>query len=161
MMLTLANIKDWIKTISVDTVKEINNKTITGVNNTEIAELLESGTVNFSNFYIGKLNNKQEKSLGIYQLNIDNIPNIAIGGLANTKYAKKPISLLVHWNNNADETEIVSYSLYSALQQHKNFYIDNIKVCFIQLLVNEPIDVGTDDANVYERVIQAIFYYEK
>jgi len=29
------------------------------------------------------------------------------------------------------------------------------------LLVPEAIDVGTDDQNIYERVIQAIFYYEK
>jgi hypothetical protein len=29
------------------------------------------------------------------------------------------------------------------------------------LLNNEPIDVGTDDKNIYERVIELNFYYER
>jgi len=34
-------------------------------------------------------------------------------------------------------------------------------VNYIRLLAPEPVDVGTDSKNIYERVIQAIFYYEK
>jgi hypothetical protein len=135
-MLTLADIKDWFKTLTIE--------------NTVV-----------ENFYIGKLDNKKEKSVGFYQLNTNNIPNIAIGGLDNTKYDKKPISMLIHWNNNADDTEKVAVNIYNELRKQKYFLINNIRVYFIQLLVNEPIDVGTDSANVYERVIQAIFYYEK
>ena len=31
----------------------------------------------------------------------------------------------------------------------------------ISLLQNEPVDVGTDDNNVYERVIELDLYYEE
>ena len=31
----------------------------------------------------------------------------------------------------------------------------------IALLQNEPVDVGTDDNNVYERVIELDLYYER
>ena len=34
------------------------------------------------------------------------------------------------------------------------------KINYIELLTNEPVDVGTDNNNIYERVIQAVFYYE-
>lgn len=66
------------------------------------------------------------------------------------------------WNNNADETEVKALELYYKFMNARNFYItNNILVNYIDLLVPEPIDVGTDNANVYERVIQARFYYEE
>jgi hypothetical protein len=49
-MLELVEIKDWLKT-------------------------LETGA---DNFYIGKLDNKKEKSIGVYQLKTTGLPNIAI-----------------------------------------------------------------------------------
>lgn len=44
------------------------------------------------NFYIGKLDNKKEKSLGVYQLKPEETPIINLGGLDHTAYQK---SLLV------------------------------------------------------------------
>lgn len=132
-MLGLADIKDWLKTL--DTGAE--------------------------HFYIGKLNNKEDKSLGVYQLRTTALPNIALGGLSNTKYDRKYISILIHWNKNAKDTEESSYKLYEIIQNAKNLMIGNKKVHYVELLTNEPVDVGTDINNVYERVIQAVFYYEK
>lgn len=112
-------------------------------------------------FYIGKLDNKKEKSIGVYQLKRSNPPNIAIGGLLNTKTMEKSVSILIHWNKNAKETEQKAYEIYYKLLCLKDFEINNVKINYIKLLVPEPIDVGTDSSNVYERVIEAIFYYEK
>jgi hypothetical protein len=86
---------------------------------------------------------------------------LLFGGLSNTKYARKYISILIHWDKNEKRTEESSNNLYEILQSSKNFKINNKQIYYIELLTNEPVDVGTDDNNVYERVIQAVFYYEK
>lgn len=133
-LLGLADIRDWIKTLNY-TASE--------------------------NCYIGKLDNKKDKSIGVYQLKTSNESNIAVGGIDNTKTMEKSVSILIHWNTNAKETEQKAYEIYNDLLNAKNFIINNIKVNYIKLLVPEPIDVGTDSKNIYERVIQATFYYEK
>lgn len=133
-LLGLADIRDWIKTLNY-TASE--------------------------NCYIGKLDNKKDKSIGIYQLKTSNESNVAIGGIDNTKTMEKSVSILIHWNTNAKETEQKAYEIYNKLLNEKNFIINDIKVNYIKLLVPEPVDVGTDSKNIYERVIQATFYYEK
>lgn len=133
-LLGLADIRDWIKTLNY-TASE--------------------------NCYIGKLDNKKDKSIGIYQLKTSNESNVAIGGIDNTKTMEKSVSILIHWNTNAKETEQKAYEIYNNLLNQKNFIINEIKVNYIKLLVPEPVDVGTDSKNIYERVIQATFYYEK
>lgn len=133
-LLGLADIRDWIKTLNY-TASE--------------------------NCYIGKLDNKKDKSIGIYQLKTSNESNVAIGGIDNTKTMEKSVSILIHWNTNAKETEQKAYEIYNKLLNEKNFIINDIKVNYIKLLVSEPVDVGTDSKNIYERVIQATFYYEK
>lgn len=137
MMLGLADIKDCLKKLNVKSQM--------------IADY----------FYIGKLDNKKEKSIGVYQLKRNNPPNIAIGRLPNTKTMEKSVSILIHWNKNAKETEQKAHEIYDKLLCLKDFKINHIKINYIKLLVPEPIDVGTDSSNVYERVIEATFYYEK
>lgn len=131
-MLELADIREWLKTIVVA-----------------------------DNFYVGKLNNKKEKSIGVYQLRTSNPPDIALGGQENTKTLTKSVSILIHWNKNANETEIQALNVFNKMLNATDFEINNIKINYIELLVNEPVDVGTDNDNVYERVIEATFYYEK
>lgn len=133
-MLTLANIRDW---------------------------LAENNFIMASHYYTGKLDNKKEKSMGIYQLADKNPLKIALGGLSNTKTMEKSISILIHWSNNANETEIEANKLYNSLLTKKDFFINNIKINYIKLLVPEPVNVGTDESDIYERVIEATFYYER
>ena len=132
-MLGLADIRDWLKTRD--------NKA--------------------DNYYIGKLDNKKDKSIGIYQLKNSMPPRICLGGLENTSYEIKPISILIHWNANARETEEFSCKLYKEILNQKSVVINGHHIKYLQLLNNEPIDVGTDDKNIYERVIELNFYYER
>lgn len=160
-MLRLVDIKNWLVKLDVKTVAEINKMSVSELHNLKVKELFSKGYVVADHFYIGKLDHKKQKSIGVYQLQTTN-PNIAVGGLKNTKCKEKTVSILIHWNNNADETEVKALELYYKFMNARNFYItNNILVNYIDLLVPEPIDVGTDNANVYERVIQARFYYEE
>ncbi|MEE3499056.1 MAG: minor capsid protein [Ruminococcus bromii] len=128
--MTLAHIRDWLKTFG-------------------IAE----------HYYIGKLDNKQDRSLGVYTLKGNGAPVTAIG--TQSTYDIIGVSLLLHWNNNANETEVTARTLYEKLRTIKNFKINDKQIYMIELLVPEPIDVGTDDKGIYERVIEMNLYYER
>lgn len=131
--MTLAEVRDWLKTISA-------------------AE----------HFYIGKLDAKQDKSLGVYsRAALGQPPDIALGGLPCTKTAVKQVSILLHWNKNANETDAAAQALFDALQAAETIQIGGAQVAFLHLLVPEPVDVGTDDNGVYERVIWMDIYYRR
>ena len=129
-MITLANIRDFLKRFDL-----------------------------FEHYYIGKLDNKQDKSLGIYSFKRNEPTVTAIGG--DSSYDIKGVSLLIHYNNNADETEIAALRLFEKLRTVKDVTIGNTQIYMIQLLMPEPVDVGTDDKGVYERVIEMKIYYER
>ncbi|URK67402.1 minor capsid protein [Streptococcus oralis] len=131
-MITLAEVRDWIKTFNAA-----------------------------NNYYIGKIDNKQENSIGIYQRKTIDGPRVAIGGRSLTSYDVKSISVLIHWNKNANETEKRAQYLYNRLFEAESVVIGGTPIKMIALLQNEPVDVGTDDNNVYERVIELDLYYER
>lgn len=131
-MITLAEVRDWIKTFNAA-----------------------------NNYYIGKIDNKQENSIGIYQRKTIDGPRVAIGGRLLASYDVKSISILIHWNKNANETEKRAQYLYNRLFETESVVISGTPIKMIALLQNEPVDVGTDDNNVYERVIELDLYYER
>ena len=132
MMITLANIRDLIASFHIA-----------------------------DNHYIGKLDDNKEKSIGVYSLKRTGSPIIALGGLENTTYNTKPVSVLIHWNKNADETERTAQHLFDKLLEIKNYQIGDTEIHFIKMNVPDPVDVGTDDKGVYERVIEFEVYYQR
>lgn len=114
-----------------------------------------------NNVYIGKLDNKQKCSIGVYNREHDRVEQVPIGGRENGTFQEKQISLLVHGNKNPVETEELAYKLYNLLQQQKEFYIDTTYIHYIRIMVDEPKDVGTDDSGIYEYVIWVDFVYSE
>lgn len=112
-------------------------------------------------YYCGTLNSKHEKSFGVYQLKDQRARDIALGGIANTKTATKGISILVHWTASTRETENAAAELYNCLAAAQDIVIGGCKVNYLQLLHNEPIDVGADENGICERVIEFITHYER
>ena len=113
------------------------------------------------NYYCGTLNAKKEQSFGVYQLKERRARDVALGGLANTKTATKGISILIHWNSSTRATEDAAASLYTDLEAAQDVVIGGQKVNYIQILHNEPIDVGTDENGICERVIEFIIHFER
>lgn len=111
--------------------------------------------------YMGKLDGKKQKSIGVYHRKAEGPPQIALGGLSCTSYGIKPIALLVHWNRSAAETEEAAQRLYEKLLEASEVQIGNTQIRFLVLQVPEPIDVGTDDDGVYEYVIWLDFIYQR
>lgn len=114
-----------------------------------------------SNVYIGKLDNKKQKSIGVYSRPSSGSPNMALGGLNYTTYDIKPVSLLIHWNKSKNETETAAYELFEKLRNTTSLNIGNTHINYLRLMVPEPQDVGTDDKGVYEYVIWLDFIYER
>ena len=131
-MLGLADIRDWIKQFGIG-----------------------------EHFYIGKLDAKQDRSIGVYQRTSTGRPHMAIGGLGLTKYDVKQISALVHWTNNAKETEGAAYALFDKLRTVDRVTIGGTHINYLCLEVPEPVDVGADDNGIYERIIWFDLYYER
>lgn len=131
--MTLSDVRDWLKTVA-----------------------------SAEHYYIGKLDRKQDKSLGVYSRSSTGTPPAtSLGGPDNTKTAVKQVSFLLHWNNNAKETETVAQELFDSLRAAENIQIGGRKVDYLRLMVPEPVDVGTDENGVYERVIWMDIYYER
>ncbi len=131
--MTLAEVRDWLKTLNV-------------------AE----------NYYIGRLDNKKEKALGVYDLGLRGAPVTAIGGAACSSYDVKNVSLLLHWNKNAKETEAAARVLWNRVFEAGDITLaSNSHIQFIQPLVPAPIAIDTDDNGVYEYVIEMKIYYRR
>lgn len=130
--MTLADIRDYIKTLGVG-----------------------------ENFSIGKIDVNKQKSIGIYQRPDYGTAQTKLGGLSQTKTLVKQISILIHWDKNAKNTETNAMALYDALLTSENVTINNKPIDYIDLRMPEPADLGTDDLGIYERVIWADFYYQK
>ena len=129
-MIYLTDIKDWLKTL-----------------------------IEADHYYVGKLDTKHDKSIGVYQRKNPAPPIKAIG--QNSSYEIKPISILIHWNKNADETERTAFELYQQLCAVSSLVLNETQVHFIALLQSEPVDVGTDDNGIFERVIEFDIYYKR
>lgn len=129
-MITLAQVKDWTKTL-----------------------------IEADHYYIGKLNEKYDRSIGLYTRQRAGAPIKAMGDAGS--YGIKAISILVHWTNNANETEHAALALYDKMQHVTDVTIGDSHIDYIMLNVPEPVAVGVDDKGVYEYVIEADLYYRK
>lgn len=127
---------------------------------TDVLKWIKILDVKFDNYYIGVLDNKKNKSLGVYNLKRDTGPVIALGGLGSTKHKVKRISLLIHWNNASDETEKQAVELYECLLRSTPA-ISGYECYFIGMLNGEPVNVGRDENGICEYVIEFEIYYKK
>lgn len=119
------------------------------------------GIADNDNVYCGKLDNKKDKSIGVYNLNRQRPPQTAVGGLNNSSYRIKSISILVHWNTSVRDTEKAAEQLYNMLRDTNNKIINDTRLLFTKMQVDGPVDVGTDDKGIFESVIELDIYYER
>ena len=79
--------------------------------------IAELGIAADENVYIGKLDNKKQKSVGVYGRASSGPTHTALGGLEHTTYDTRPISLLVHWTKSKGESEKAAYGLFDKLRE--------------------------------------------
>lgn len=130
-MVTLANIRDWLKSFGL-----------------------------FDSYYIGRLDTKKKNSLGVYNLQ-DTGRREVIGGLKKYEKKGISLLIHGDTNKAKTEQKAFElYNTLETIGDDKK-RIGNKKVYFVQLLNNEPIDVDQDADSVYEYVIEMNIYFEK
>lgn len=110
--------------------------------------------------YMGKMDAKQDKSIGVYNSKHQHAYHTAIGGHGLESYGTKYVTFLVHWNKSPGETEKAATALFNAVRQAREVTVNNTTIKFMQPLYDIQ-DVGTDDAGIYEMVIEVAVIYEK
>ena len=89
--------------------------------------------------YIGKLDNKQQKSIGVYGRSGSGPPNIALGGLEYTTYDTKPISLTGALESRAKpESEAAAYELFEKLRN-----VSSLDIGDTHIQLHPPDGAGT------------------
>lgn len=131
-MILLTDIKDWLKGLGLA-----------------------------DHYYTGKLDSKKEKSLGVYQREVNGVGKTPLGGEANRGHEVKGASILVHWTKYSGETERAALSIFEKIRDSQDAVIGGLRVHYIRMDVPEPVDVGTDDGGIYERVIWITIFYER
>lgn len=111
--------------------------------------------------YCGILPDKEEKSIGTYNLKAGRQPVVPVGGTENSSYTTKAVSFLVHWNHSPGETEETAIRLYEELQETKSREVNGHFIKFIQMGQDEPVPVGTDEQGTFEYVVECLIYFEK
>ena len=99
--------------------------------------------------------------MGVYNSKHRRDYTTAIGGPALRSYDAKYVTFLVHWNKSPRDTEKAANDLFNAVIQTRDVAVNGQVIKFIQPLVSNPVDVGTDDAGICEMVIEAAVIYQK
>ncbi|CAM2949578.1 minor capsid protein [Hathewaya histolytica] len=124
----------------------------------EVREYLKT-KIDCPQWYSGKIDASKEQCIGLYNIQSP-APNIALGGLTNTSYSTKAISILVHWTKNCNIAEKKAQEVYNVLFG-QGATIGGNKVIKFDMRTSEPIGVGTDTNGIYEYVIETVIYYER
>lgn len=124
----------------------------------EVKDYLKT-VIDCPQWYSGKIDATVEQCIGVYSVK-GPAPNIALGGLTNTSYSTKAISILVHWGKNSNVAEQKAQEVYNALFG-QNAVIGGKRVIKFDMRTSEPIGVGTDGNGIYEYVIETVIYFER
>lgn len=124
----------------------------------EVRDFLKT-KIDCPQWYSGKIDASKEQCIGLYSV-IGPKANIALGGLANTSYSTKAISILVHWGNNSNIAEQKAQEVFDALFG-QDAVIGGKRVINFDMRTSEPINIGTDSNGIYEYVIETVIYYER
>lgn len=133
VMISLGNIRDWLKSFKL-----------------------------FESYYIGRLDTKKKNSLGVYNL-ADTGRREVIGGLKTYEKKGVSLLIHGDTNKDRTEKKAYELynALESLIMSCKYPTIGDSEVYFIELLNNQPVDVDQDDDSIYEYVIELNIYFKR
>ena len=123
----------------------------------KVKDYLKTVIKDCDKWYIGKMDENQEKAIAIYsnkrQLDsMSKFKNLQSYGIL-------PITLLLRWTKNYNTAETKANNIYELLDC-SSFFIDDYK-CNINCLYDGPIDLGSDENGVYKFSIELNLLYRK
>lgn len=133
MILSLEQVKNWIKVIAPETIGRI---------------------------AVGNIDGNKEYFVGVYDGKHPPPSRICIGGYGQTRYAKKSVRILLHWSKIPAEAEAEAQSLWARMSGANGFMMGEIPVVSIDAS-GAPVSVGRDEYGVCEYVINLMILYER
>lgn len=130
---------------------------ITKISTVKIKDYLKSVITECSKWYIGQIDENQEKAIAIYANRRQLEDNSKFKELKS--YEILPITLLLRWTKNYNIAETKANKIYELLDC-SSFFIDDYN-CSIECLYNGPIDLGADENNIYKFSIEINLLYRK
>lgn len=127
----------------------------------EIRDYLKGLGVIGATWTIGRYESEKELRACVYQRPDYSDTQVAIGGRTATKTVRKRCAVLIHWNRNARQTEEAAWALYEALRFNPRPTIAGVRVAYVDLDLPEPIDLGSDDNGIFERLLWVNFFFEE
>lgn len=110
--------------------------------------------------YMGQLPDKEEESIGVYNSKHQHAYRATLGGPSTEGYGEKYVTFLIHWNKSPRDTEKAATALFQKLRAARDVKTNNETIKFFQPLYDIQ-DVGTDEAGIYEMVIEGVVIFEK
>ena len=107
----------------------------------------------------GKIDDNQEKAICFYNSQRNSSYVGVFGGIKNKSTNIKSVTILLRYTKNQNIAETMAQQIYDFFNE-RSFFI-NQKRIFTQMIYSEPIDLGTDEKNVYEYSIELDFYEER
>ncbi len=130
---------------------------ITRLKTVNVKDYLKTIINDCEKWYIGKMDDNQEKAIAIYA-NRRNLAKIS-DFKSLQSYGILPITLLLRWTKNYNTAETKANDIYELLDC-SSFFIDDYR-CNINCLYDGPIDLGSDENGVYKFSIELNLLYRK
>lgn len=133
-MLTLEQVKDWLKSQDTDL-------------NSCIA--------------VGSIDGNKDKFVGVYSLKPSgSSQRICLGGVDQTHYQLRSVSILIHWTNKMSLAEAKASAIYGLFYGLSGVMMGTTRVISTDP-GPEPIPVGKDSKGICEYVIHLKILYER
>ena len=107
----------------------------------------------------GKIDNNEEKAICFYHSQRNSSYVGVFGGVKNKSTNIKPVTILLRYTKNQNSAEMMAQQIYDFFNERSFFFF--FKRIFTQMIYSEPINLGTDENNVYEYSIELDFYEER
>ena len=130
---------------------------ISKISTVKIKDYLKTVIIECQKWYIGQMDENQEKAISLYANRRQLEDNSKYKELKS--YGILPITLLLRWTKNYNTAEKEANKIYELLDC-SSFFIDDYN-CSIECLYNGPIDLGADENNVYKFSIELNLLYRK
>lgn len=130
---------------------------ITRLKTVKVKDYLKTIIKDCDKWYIGKMDENQEKAIAIYS-NRRNLAKIS-DFKSLQSYGILPITLLLRWTKNYNTAETKANNIYELLDC-SSFFIDDYR-CNINCLYDGPIDLGSDENGIYKFSIELNLLYRK
>lgn len=130
---------------------------ITRISTVKIKDYLKTVVTECTKWYIGQMDENQEKAISLYANRRQIEDNSKYKNLKS--YGVLPITLLLRWTKNYNTAETEANKIYELLDC-SSFFIEDYK-CSIECLYNGPIDLGADENGVYKFSIELNLLYRK